>query len=104
MLTTPAPSRGGTIVAAALERLATAETLDDRARALRHGYEAAPPLAVAGTTHISVLDTQGNAAAFSSTLGAGSGIFRGGTQLNNMLGELDVVGHAPKAPASGCRA
>ena len=98
VLTTPAPSRGGTIVAAALERLATAETLDDRARALRHGYDAAPPLAVAGTTHISVLDTQGNAAAFSSTLGAGSGIFRGGTQLNNMLGELDVVGHAPKAP------
>ncbi len=98
ILTTPAPSRGGTIVAAALERLATAETLDDRARALRHGYEAAPPLAVAGTTHISVLDAAGNAAAFSSTLGAGSGIFRGGTQLNNMLGELDVVGHAVKAP------
>ena len=103
VLTTPAPSRGGAIVAAALERLATAETLDDRARALRHGYDAAPPLAVAGTTHISVLDTQGNAAAFSSTLGAGSGIFRGGTQLNNMLGELDVVGQAPKAPGERLR-
>ena len=51
VLTTPAPSRGGAIVAAALEQLADAETLDDRARALRHGYEAAPPLAVAGTTH-----------------------------------------------------
>ena len=98
VLTTPAPSRGGTIVAAALDRLAQADTLADRARALRHGYDAAPPLAVAGTTHISVLDVDGNAAAFSSTLGAGSGIFRGGTQLNNMLGELDVVGHAPKAP------
>ena len=98
VLTTPAPSRGGTIVAAALERLVTAETIDDRASALRHGYDAAPPLAVAGTTHISVLDVDGNAAAFSSTLGAGSGIFRGGTQLNNMLGELDVVGHAVKEP------
>jgi gamma-glutamyltranspeptidase / glutathione hydrolase len=98
VLTTPAPSRGGAIAAAALERLATAETLDDRARALRHGYESVPPLAVAGTTHISVLDVDGNAAAFSSTLGAGSGIFRGGTQLNNMLGELDVVGHAVKTP------
>jgi gamma-glutamyltranspeptidase/glutathione hydrolase len=98
VLTTPAPSRGGAVVAAALEQLADAETLDDRARALRHGYEAAPPLAVAGTTHISVLDAAGNAAALSSTLGAGSGIFRGGTQLNNMLGELDVVGHAPKTP------
>ena len=74
------------------------ETIGDRAQALRHGYEAAPPLAVAGTTHIAVIDAAGNAASLSSTLGAGSGIFRGGTQLNNMLGELDVVGHAPKAP------
>ncbi len=98
VLTTPAPSRGGAIVAAALEGLATAETLDERARALRHGYGSAPPLAVAGTTHISVIDAAGNAAAFSSTLGAGSGIFRGGTQLNNMLGELDVVGHVPNPP------
>jgi len=98
ILTMPAPSRGGAIVAAALERLATAETLDERARALRHGYESAPPLAVAGTTHISVIDADGNAAALSSTLGAGSGVFRGGTQLNNMLGELDVIGHAPNAP------
>ena len=32
VLTTPAPSRGGVIVAAALERLAAAETLDDRAQ------------------------------------------------------------------------
>jgi gamma-glutamyltranspeptidase/glutathione hydrolase len=85
-------------VATALERLATATTLDERARALRYAYESAPPLAVAGTTHISVIDAAGNAASFSSTLGAGSGIFRGGTQLNNMLGELDIVGHAPKAP------
>jgi gamma-glutamyltranspeptidase / glutathione hydrolase len=45
-----------------------------------------------------VIDAAGNAAALSSTLGSGSGIFRGGTQLNNMLGELDVIGHAPFAP------
>ena len=98
VLTTPPPSRGGTIVAAALERLVAAENLDDRARALAHGYAAAPPLAVASTTHISVLDAAGNAAALSSTLGAGSGLFRGGTQLNNMLGELDVIGHGPRRP------
>ncbi len=55
---------------------------------------------MAGTTQISVIDSEGNAAALSSTLGAGSGIFRGGTQLNNMLGELDVVGHAPKTPGA----
>ena len=38
------------------------------------------------------------AAALSSTLGSGSGVFRGGTQLNNMLGELDVIGSHEKAP------
>ena len=58
---------------------------------------------VAGTTHISVIDADGNAAALSSTLGSGSGIFRGGTQLNNMLGELDVIGHAPNAPGRAAR-
>jgi gamma-glutamyltranspeptidase / glutathione hydrolase len=98
VLTTPAPSRGGAIVATALADLARAATLDDRARALKAGYAAAPPLAVASTTHISVLDSAGNAAALSSTLGSGSGLFRGGTQLNNMLGELDVIGHAARAP------
>jgi gamma-glutamyltranspeptidase/glutathione hydrolase len=98
VLTTPSPSRGGAIVAAALAELAVADTLADRAGALDRGYKTAPPLPVAGTTHISVLDAQGNAASLSSTLGAGSGIFRGGTQLNNMLGELDVIGHGPRAP------
>jgi gamma-glutamyltranspeptidase / glutathione hydrolase len=100
VLTTPAPSRGGLVVAAALERLTVAETLADRAQALRHGYGSAPPLTVAGTTHISVIDADGNAAAFSSTLGSGSGIFRGGTQLNNMLGELDVVGEGAQLPGA----
>jgi gamma-glutamyltranspeptidase / glutathione hydrolase len=100
VLTTPGPSRGGSIVAAALERLAVAETLADRAQALRHGYASAPPLPVAGTTQISVIDADGNAAALSSTLGSGSGIFRGGTQLNNMLGELDVVGEGAQIPGA----
>ena len=98
VLTMPAPSRGGMIVATALPRLARARSLGERAHALRLGYEAAPPLAVAGTTHISVIDAAGNAAALSSTLGAGSGVFRGGTELNNMLGELDVIGYAPLQP------
>ena len=51
-----------------------------------------------GTTHISVIDGRGMAAALSSTLGSGSGVFRAGTQLNNMLGELDVIGHDEKRP------
>ena len=77
--------------------------LADRAQALRHGYASgAAADASPGTTHISVIDADGNAAAFSSTLGSGSGIFRGGTQLNNMLGELDVVGGGePRSPARG---
>jgi gamma-glutamyltranspeptidase / glutathione hydrolase len=95
VLTMPRPSRGGTVVSVALPALAIAEGLDDRAHALKAGYDAAPALNVAGTTHISVIDGAGNAAALSSTLGAGSGLFRGGTQLNNMLGELDVIGKAP---------
>jgi gamma-glutamyltranspeptidase/glutathione hydrolase len=98
VLTTPRPSRGGTVVSVALPGLAEAATLDERAHALKRGYDAAPPLAVHGTTHISVIDGDGNAAALSSTLGAGSGLFRGGTELNNMLGELDVIGTAPPPP------
>ena len=98
VLAIPPPSRGGTIVTHALERLEGAATLDDRARAIQYGYASAPPARMAGTTHISVVDEHGDAAALSSTLGSGSGVFRGGTQLNNMLGELDVIGDGPLHP------
>ena len=98
VLATPPPSRGGRVVTHALERLESAATLDDRARAIQYGYASAPPARMAGTTHISVVDEHGDAAALSSTLGSGSGVFRGGTQLNNMLGELDVIGDAPLTP------
>jgi gamma-glutamyltranspeptidase/glutathione hydrolase len=49
-----------------------------------------------GTTHISVIDADGNAASLSSSLGSGSGVVVPGTgiHLNNMLGELDLVGAA----------
>ncbi len=44
------------------------------------------------TTHISVLDTEGNAASLTTTLGGASGelIPGSGIQTNNMLGELDL--------------
>jgi gamma-glutamyltranspeptidase/glutathione hydrolase len=100
LLTTPAPSRGGVIIAAALERLDAAETLDERARALQEAYALAPPARMAGTTHVSVIDGAGDAAALSSTLGAGSGVFRAGAQLNNMLGERDVIGEAALEPGA----
>ena len=63
---------------------------------LGDAYRASGSGKLTGTTHISVVDGSGTAAALSSTLGSGSGVFRGGTQLNNMLGELDVIGHEPR--------
>ncbi|MBA2385384.1 MAG: gamma-glutamyltransferase, partial [Actinobacteria bacterium] len=98
VVTTPPPSRGGAIVASVLAGFSSASSLDARAHALRAAYAGYSFGGIAGTTHISVVDAAGNAAALSSTLGAGSGIHRGGTQLNNMLGEFDVIGHEEKIP------
>ena len=98
LLAAPSPSRGGAIVVEILERLAGVEdpTPEDEALALRIAYGGEGAAPVTGTTHVSVVDAAGTAAALSSTLGSGSGVFRGGTQLNNMLGELDVIGHEPR--------
>jgi len=103
ILATPAPSRGGRIVLEILEQLEAvgSPTLADEARAIGIAYGAAARGRLTGTTHISVLDASGMTAGLSSTLGSGSGVFRGGTQLNNMLGELDVIG--VEAQASGER-
>ena len=101
VLTVPRPSKGGEIVGEILRRLDTAEPagLLEVAAAVGHAY-AGPvaPTRITGTTHISVVDAAGDAAALSSTLGSGSGVFRGGSQLNNMLGELDVIGEVERAP------
>src|SRR6266700_6941668 len=53
----------------------------------------AEPAAAKGTTHISVVDAQGNAASLSATIGAGAGMIVPGTgiHLNNMLGEQDLA-------------
>jgi gamma-glutamyltranspeptidase/glutathione hydrolase len=104
---TPAPSRGGRIVAHGLECLGadglgglpgSGEAAVSLGRALAAGYGGRPAGGLTGTTHISVVDADLNAAALSSTLGSGSGVFRSGCQLNNMLGELDVIGDAPREP------
>ncbi|MGH3104094.1 MAG: gamma-glutamyltransferase [Gaiellaceae bacterium] len=60
--------------------------------------EPAPP---GGTTHISVIDAAGNAAALTISTGSGSGVVVPGTgvQLNNMIGEFDL----PRVPAPGTR-
>jgi gamma-glutamyltranspeptidase/glutathione hydrolase len=94
------PSLGGTVVQRILDLLATspAPTLVDEAVAVAEAYGPLGSGPLPGTTHISVVDGDGLAVALSSTLGSGSGVFRGGTQLNNMLGELDVVGSHEKSP------
>jgi gamma-glutamyltranspeptidase/glutathione hydrolase len=100
VLTAAAPSRGGAIVAHSLELLDGEEaTVEALTRALRTAYagEAASSPRLTGTTQVSVVDAEGHAVALSSTLGSGSGVFRGGAQLNNMLGELDVIGPGPRA-------
>ncbi len=60
--------------------------------------EAPPP---GGTTHISVVDARGNAAALTVSTGSGSGVIVPGTgvQLNNMIGEFDL----PRVPSPGTR-
>lgn len=100
VLTTPGPSRGGLIVLEILEALASLDewSLHGEAEVVAAAYERSWPGALTGTTHISVVDGAGAAAALSSTLGSGSGVFRGGTQLNNMLGELDVIGAGERTP------
>ncbi len=97
---TPAPSLGGAVVERILDLLDRAgdPTVSDLARAVASAYGPYGSGPLPGTTHVSVVDGTGMAAALSSTLGSGSGMFRGGTQLNNMLGELDVVGRGEKVP------
>ena len=94
------PSQGGAVVQRIVELFAACGEpgLADEARAIADAYGPLGSGPLPGTTHVSVVDANGLAAALSSTLGSGSGVFRAGTQLNNMLGELDVIGSHEKAP------
>jgi gamma-glutamyltranspeptidase/glutathione hydrolase len=106
----PAPSRGGAVVVEALDAISrqgmlgspgSGEDAVQVARALAAGYARATTMGrPTGTTQISVVDADRNAVGLSSTLGSGSGVFRGGCQLNNMLGELDVIGYEERAAGS----
>jgi gamma-glutamyltranspeptidase / glutathione hydrolase len=80
-------------------RLLSESSLSAAARRLRDAPrpEVASP---GGTTHISTMDAEGNAASLSSSTGAGSGVVVPGTgiHMNNMLGEYDLQpgGRAPR--------
>jgi gamma-glutamyltranspeptidase / glutathione hydrolase len=104
----PPPSSGGVLVAVGLQALgdeaptpsAIARAMEAQdalrgaafARALHRGGLAKQVLS--GTTAISVISASGDVASLSSSLGSGSGVVVPGTgvHLNNMLGELDLLG------------
>jgi gamma-glutamyltranspeptidase/glutathione hydrolase len=81
--------RGG-----AAKRLLADRRVEEAAQAVRGRVGAAVREAagVPSTTHISVVDADGNAASLSASTGCGSGVVVPGTgiQLNNMLGEEDL--------------
>jgi len=108
LLTNPAPSFGGSLLAVSLALLeetgsppawGTAEHLIRLAEvmqetdAIRERGEIALRLrATGGTTHVSVSDADGNVAAMTTSNGEGSGYLVPGTgvMLNNMMGEDDL--------------
>jgi gamma-glutamyltranspeptidase/glutathione hydrolase len=95
--------RGG-LAAYALSPAAIAEGRRSVLRAL----EGAPAEAAAaapsdrGTTHISIVDHEGNAVGFTASNGSHSGVIVPGTglHLNNMLGEEDLVAGRHLAPGN----
>jgi gamma-glutamyltranspeptidase/glutathione hydrolase len=87
--TNPPPSSGGRLIGIGLEALDRGATVVEAMQTM----ESAREPAVGGTTHISVVDGDGNVASLSSSLGSGSGVVVPGTgiHLNNMLGEADLA-------------
>jgi gamma-glutamyltranspeptidase / glutathione hydrolase len=93
--TTPRPSAGGRLLAGGLEALGAARvTPVSMIRAMEAQDAMRRADAAGGTTHISAVDGRGDAASLSCSLGSSGGIIVPGTgiQLNNMLGEPQLVG------------
>jgi gamma-glutamyltranspeptidase/glutathione hydrolase len=119
-LSNPPPSAGGTLIAYGLGLLndvgapGSAEAVDALARVMRAQADASArprqrlsklleerAVVTSGTTHISVVDGDGNAVALTASTGSGSGVVVPGTgiHLNNMLGEFSL----PREPRPGSR-
>ena len=73
--------------------LSDGATEEAAARVLAAEPGLAEPGRPTGTTHISVVDSSGNAASLACSLGSGSGVIVPGTgiHVNNILGEEDLV-------------
>jgi gamma-glutamyltranspeptidase/glutathione hydrolase len=95
--TNPPPSGGGRLLEVGLEILGAGEATP---LAMVRAMEAQDAMrraeGVGGTTHISAVDANGDAASLSGSLGSSGGVVVPGTgiQLNNMLGETHLVGDA----------
>lgn len=118
VVTNPPPSFGGSIVVAALAELHRDGPFRDEAdratrtvRALAAATEAQKRQRARqagssrGTTHVSVVDADGNIAAMTTSNGSCSGVFVPGTgvQLNNVMGESDLHPEGFHATAPGTR-
>lgn len=103
VLTNPAPSFGGALVAHGLELIGSGPPVhaDDPAGAVRMAGALVAqaeersrlgPGASRGTTHLAASDRWGNVASMTTSNGSGSGEFAGdtGVQLNNVMGEEDL--------------
>jgi gamma-glutamyltranspeptidase / glutathione hydrolase len=92
--TNPPPSSGGRLLAVGLETLADAEPRPPSIVRAMEAQDAMRAEASGGTTHISAVDGNGDAASLSCSLGSSGGMVVPGTgiQLNNMLGEPHLIG------------
>jgi gamma-glutamyltranspeptidase / glutathione hydrolase len=92
--TNPAPSSGGRLLRVGLETLGAAEPTPPAIVGAMEAQDAMRVEALGGTTHISAVDRNGDAASLSCSLGSSGGVVVPGTgiQLNNMLGETHLAG------------
>jgi gamma-glutamyltranspeptidase/glutathione hydrolase len=114
LATNPPPSFGGGLVLEALQALEGQPPQDPSpasvvrlAAALIRMSErhVVGPVSVRGTTHVSVVDGDGNLASMTMSNGSCSGVFAPGTgiQLNNVMGESDLHPDGFSATAPGVR-